>query len=252
MNLNDVVLSKVYKASLADLQLSNRCVINTINPHSYCVAKKDDVFDRSLYQSDVLLPDGIGIVLATKILTGKKIEKIAGADIHQHLLEQANLKGHKVFYLGATQNTLSLIEKRIQKEYPNIKVASFSPPFVPEFSEEENSEMVKRLNDFNPDILFVGMTAPKQEKWVFTNKAHLNAKTIVSIGAVFDFYAGTEKRSGDFWIKLGLEWLPRLVRNPKRLWKRNFVSTPKFLLEIFKTKVQSAVHKKQGDLVVQK
>ena len=166
----------------------------------------------------------------------RKINKIAGADIHQYLLEQAHLKKQKVFYLGASVSTLQLIENRIKKEFPNIEVASYSPPFKLEFSEQENKDMLSVINDFQPDILFVGMTAPKQEKWVYANKDEIQAHVIASIGAVFDFYAGTVKRSGQLWINLGLEWLPRLLREPKRLWKRNFVSTPLFLFYILKEK----------------
>ncbi len=238
MNLRQIINSKVYTAALEELPLNQKCIINTINPHSYCVAKKDTVFTEALLSSDVLLPDGAGIVLAAKVLEGKTISKIAGADIHQYLLEQAQLKGQKVFYLGAAQNTLDLIEKRIRKEFPNIQVASYSPPYKAEFSAHDTLEMLQKANAFNPDILFVGMTAPKQEKWVFENKDEINANTIVSIGAVFDFFAGTVKRSSPFWIKLGLEWLPRLLRDPKRLWKRNFVSTPTFLFDLFTAKVK--------------
>ena len=237
MFLKPVVNHHIYTASLSDITFVTKCIINTINPHSYCEAKKDSLFAEALLSSDVLLPDGSGIVLATKILTDKKINKIAGADIHQYLLEQAHLKIQKVFYLGASVSTLRLIEKRIQRDFPNIKVGSFSPPFKAQFSNEETQIMLDKINGFQPDILFVGMTAPKQEKWVYTNQNQINANVIASIGAVFDFYAGTVKRSSPFWISLGLEWLPRLIRDPKRLWKRNFISTPKFIVEIIWNKL---------------
>ncbi|MDD7914967.1 WecB/TagA/CpsF family glycosyltransferase [Polaribacter ponticola] len=188
-------------------------------------------------QSDILLPDGSGIVLAAKVLRGKVIKKIAGADIHKHLLNYADKNNKKIFYLGAAPSTLELIEKRIQKEHPNIKVGSFSPPYKPEFSDIDSANMIKEVNDFNPDFLFVGMTAPKQEKWVAMNKKKLDATITVSIGAVFDFYAGTVKRSSSFWINIGLEWLPRLLKEPKRLWRRNFVSTPQFLWYLFIAKI---------------
>jgi len=227
-----------YKISIdfPNLLPQQKTVINTINPHSYCEAKKDEVFAQALRASDILLPDGIGIVWAAKFLKKQIIHKIAGADVHQYLLEQANLKGKKVFYLGASEDTLQLIEKRVVKEYPNILVSSYSPPYKPVFTVEDSKTMINTVNTFAPDVLFVGMTAPKQEKWVHVHKDQLNAQVITSIGAVFDFYAGTVKRSRPFWIKLGLEWLPRLIREPKRLWKRNFVSTPKFVLEVLTTK----------------
>lgn len=212
-------------------------IINTINPHSYCVAKNDKLFYKSLNDSTLLLPDGSGIVLAAKFLLNRRIQKIAGSDIHIHLLKELNNKGGKVFYLGASNITLEKIAERVTREYPAINVGSFSPPFKEEFSAAENQEMITVINNFAPDILFVGMTAPKQEKWVYLNKNELNARIICSIGAVFDFYAGTKKRSGKIWIKLGLEWLPRLLREPKRMWRRNFISTPCFLFDVLMAKL---------------
>lgn len=237
MDLKNIIDNHIFSSKLEDINLENARVINTINPHSFCVAKSDTKFQHALKRSDVLLPDGVGISLATKILRGKSIQKIAGADIHQYLLKHANKHGKKVFYLGASQNTLDLIEARIKKEYPNIRVSSYSPPYKSEFSEDDSADMITEVNLFRPDILFVGMTAPKQEKWVEAHKEQLSASTITSIGAVFDFYAGTVKRSNPIWINLGLEWLPRLVREPKRLWKRNFVSSPLFLWYTFKAKL---------------
>ena len=93
--------------------------------------------------------------------------------------------------------------------------------------------MCNHINSFKPDVLFVGMTAPKQEKWVYQYQNMLNVNNICSIGAVFDFYAGNIKRSSRFWISIGLEWLPRFLKEPKRLFYRNFVSTPKFILDVF-------------------
>jgi N-acetylglucosaminyldiphosphoundecaprenol N-acetyl-beta-D-mannosaminyltransferase len=227
----------VFNSSLESIDFANNKIINTINPHSYCLSRYDKLFNEALQFSNILLPDGTGIVLASKIVNNKKISKIAGADIHLYLLKKANLKRQKVFYLGASQSTLKLIEGKVKKEYPNITVSSFSPPYKPQFSESETALMLEKVNDFKPDILFVGMTAPKQEKWVFANKENIDANTIVSIGAVFDFYAGTIKRPGNFWVSLGLEWFPRFLREPKRLARRNLVSTPKFLLEIIWYKI---------------
>jgi N-acetylglucosaminyldiphosphoundecaprenol N-acetyl-beta-D-mannosaminyltransferase len=97
--------------------------------------------------------------------------------------------------------------------------------------------MISAINNFAPDILFVGMTAPKQEKWVYLNKSQINAKIICSIGAVFDFYSGNIKRPNQFWINLGLEWLIRFLKEPRRLFNRNFISTPLFLFYVLKAKL---------------
>lgn len=211
-----------------------KTIINTLNPHSYCVAKSDPQFQQALHSSDVLLPDGVGIVYAANWLLGKKINKIAGSDLHTHLIQQANKDGLKIFYLGASQDTLHKIQNRLAKEQPNCSAGFYSPPFQAEFSKAENIEMIAAINTFKPDILFVGMTAPKQEKWVHAHKTQIDARMICSIGAVFDFYAGTVQRSHPIWINMGLEWLPRLLRDPRRLARRNFISTPQFLWDVVK------------------
>ena len=236
MNLKEVINQKIYSAPLSELPTENKCIINAFNPHSYIVAKNDKLFEEALLSSDVLLPDGIGIVLAAKFLKTKAIKKIAGADLHQYLLTQANKKGQAVFYLGAAEDTLQGIEKKVQQEYPLIRVGSYCPPFSTILSIKESNKIIKVIEKFKPDIIFVGMTAPKQELWVHQHKMSINSQVIASVGAVFDFYAGTVKRPGPFWIKLGLEWLIRLLREPKRLWKRNFVSTPLFLSDVLKEK----------------
>jgi N-acetylglucosaminyldiphosphoundecaprenol N-acetyl-beta-D-mannosaminyltransferase len=134
--------------------------------------------------------------------------------------------------MGSSQNTLDRIKERLAEEYPQLEVEFYSPPFKAEFSTEENQSIINAINEFKPDVLFVGMTAPKQEKWLHVNKEQLDVKIACSIGAVFDFYAGTVKRPSQFWIALHLEWLPRLIKEPKRLWRRNFVSTPLFLWDM--------------------
>lgn len=225
---------------IPELDHENQTIINTINPHSYCVAKTDLQFQKALQTSDVLLPDGIGIVYAVKWLIGKKIRRIAGSDLHTHLIQEANKKGLKIFYLGASQDTLHKIQNRLNIEQPNCIVGFFSPPFKVEFSQEENTEMIVAINTFKPDILFVGMTAPKQEKWVHAHHSQIDARIICSIGAVFDFYAGTVQRPSAFWIKLGLEWFPRFLKEPRRLWRRNFLSTPQFILIVLKEKLFSS------------
>ena len=222
----------VNEVSSIAIDANMKQIIATINPHSYITAKGDKDFEKALHASDVLLPDGSGIVLAAKHINKLTIKKIAGADLHLHLLNQLSKNNGKCFYMGASQDTLDKIHKKVSNEYPNIMVQSYSPPFKSEFSEEENEAIIARVNAFNPDVLFVGMTAPKQEKWLVGNKEKLNYKIAAPIGAVFDFYAGTVERSSQFWIDLNLEWLPRLLKQPKRLWKRNFVSTPLFLIDM--------------------
>lgn len=210
----------VFGASLNQLPQKSKLLVNTINQYSYCIAEKDAEFKKALMSSDVLLPDGVSMVLTAKLLHGKKIKKIAGADIHEFLLKKLNAENGRCFYLGSSQQTLDEINKKIATDYPNISLGMFSPPFKTKFSAIDNDKMISAVNAFQPDVLFVGMTAPKQEKWSNANKNSLNAKVICSIGAVFDFYAGTVQRPNEKWRNLGLEWLGRLFKEPKRMWQR--------------------------------
>ena len=235
MNIMDY---NVFTEKLSTLDLNKRQIINTINPHSYVTAKADSSFKQALLSSDILIPDGSGIVIAAKQLHNKSIKKIAGFDLHKHLLEKMNKKSGKVFYMGASQNTLDKIEAKIAKVYPNIEVKSYSPPYKDTFTEEENAVIISEINSFTPDVLFIGMTAPKQEKWLHDNNKQLNFTIASSIGAVFDFYAEVVPRPSDIWIRLHLEWFARLIAEPRRLWRRNFISAPKFLYDMFLYKIQ--------------
>jgi N-acetylglucosaminyldiphosphoundecaprenol N-acetyl-beta-D-mannosaminyltransferase len=210
----------MFKGQLIDVFQKGKTIINTLNQYSFCLAEEDKVFKNALMSSDVLLPDGISIVLSAKFLNGNQLEKIAGADLHEFVLKYLNSVYGSCFYLGSKQETLDAIQQKLGESFPNISYASYSPPFRDEFTEEENEVMISKINEFSPDVLFVGMTAPKQEKWVHANRDKVQATYICSIGAVFDFFSETIDRPSDFWVRNGLEWFVRLVKEPKRLWRR--------------------------------
>lgn len=187
-------------------------------------------------KGEVLIPDGVSIVWAVKWLTGENIKKIAGADLFFYEMERLQKIKGKCFFLGSTNETLIKIRERAKKKYPNVQVETYSPPYKSEFSEEDNRMMLSKINNFKPDVLFVGMTAPKQEKWAYNNYNYLDVGHIGCIGAVFDFYAGTIKRAPKWMINLGLEWLYRLIKEPKRMWKRYLLGNIKFIIAILKEK----------------
>lgn len=235
---NNFLDYRVFTGSLDQLPLKKKLMINTINQYSYCVAEEDISYKKSLQDSDVLLPDGIGIVWAGKLLSTLKLNKIAGADVHEHYLAELNLNSGRCFYLGASESTLALIKLKVAINYPNITVGAFSPPFKSAFIAEDNSIMIDAVHSFLPDVLFVGMTAPKQEKWTYLHKEELNIKVICTIGAVFDFYAGTIHRPGKFWVDNGLEWLIRLIKEPKRMAKRYLYYGPIFIYLMITEKIK--------------
>src|SRR5450759_5083976 len=228
---------RIYNQSLSELS-NGKILITCLNAHSFNIVQKDKLYQSALLKSNVILPDGIAIVWALRFLTGVKLKKISGHELFYHELVRLNQMNGKCFFLGSCESTNSLIKMRGAKEYPNIKMDSYSPPFKKEFNEEDNQSMINAVNDFDPDVLFIGMTAPKQEICAAAHFDDLNAKRICCIGAVFDFYAETCKRAPKWMINLGFEWLHRLISEPKRLWRRYIFGNPKFVALILMEKLK--------------
>lgn len=223
-----------------------KVLINTINAHSFNVAQKDELFAEALSKGGYLLPDGASIVKACQWLKAKSRtkERIAGWDLFAFEMDRLERKSEKqmvngeklrVMFMGSSEKVLALIRKRAAVDYPHLEVITYSPPYKPEFSEEDNAAIIKAINDANPDLLWIGMTAPKQEKWAYANWKELQIHCHVgTIGAVFDFYAGTARRAPMWWQEHSLEWLYRLIKEPKRMWRRYVIGVPLFLLNVLK------------------
>lgn len=239
--VNTFSVDKCADQLFKSLQTGQRTWLACFNPHSYVVALKDKVFARALKDADWLVPDGAGVVLASRLLGGLIRKRVTGSDVFAGLNRRMNAAGSmRVFFLGSTYETLELIKQRMMRDYPAIKVVgTLSPPFKDVYSSAEISEMVKAINSAAPDVLWIGLSAPKQEKFIFENRARLNVKFVAAVGAVFDFYSGNVKRDTNSWfVNHGMEWFPRLLQEPKRLWKRMFVSAPVFIWHVIKAKVK--------------
>ena len=227
-----------------------KLLINTINAHSYNTARKDRLFAEALTNGDVLIPDGASIVKACRWINAKSQpkERIAGWDLFTFEMERVNNNGKRktenddgrrkrtVMFMGSSEKVLALIRERAKREYPNLDIVTFSPPYKPVFSDEDNRMMIEAINSANPDLLWIGMTAPKQEKWTYEHWKELNIDCHVgTIGAVFDFYAGTMQRAPIWWQEHSLEWLYRLLKEPRRMWRRYLIGNVLFLWNIFTT-----------------
>jgi len=238
--------------SKADLALlpDGKLLINTINAHSFNTAKKDALFAEALEKGDVLIPDGVSIVKACRWINAKSQpkERIAGWDLFffemNKLEKQAknecetngkDVCKKTVMFMGSSQKVLDLIVKRAAVDYPHLKVVTYSPPYKPEFTDEDNKAIIDAINTADPDLLWIGMTAPKQEKWTYSHWNELNIHCHVgTIGAVFDFFAGTVERAPMWWQEHGLEWLYRLLKEPRRMWRRYIVGNALFLWNMTK------------------
>ena len=244
----DILGSKVELASLPQGKL----LINTINAHSYNTARKDKLFAEALMNGNALIPDGVSIVKACRWIKAKSQpkERIAGWDLfafEMEHLEQLGIRNEElgvsgscqltVMFMGSSQRVLDLIVKRAAEVYPHLKVVTYSPPYKPEFSDEDNKAIIDAINAANPDLLWIGMTAPKQEKWTYSHWEELDIHCHVgTIGAVFDFFAGTVERAPMWWQRHGLEWLYRLLKEPKRMWRRYIIGNALFLWNMLKEK----------------
>ncbi len=207
---------------------SDRVLLACANPHSMVIAETDPQFHDALNSATHVVSDGFGCRIAA-LLTGRDFgPRITGFDYFEALMKKLNDRGGKVFFLGSSTETLGRIKGRCAQDYPNVAVRCHSPPFG-SWTDDEAAEIVQLLRDADPDILWVGLTAPKQEKWAAANKDRLRTPVIGCIGAVFDYYAGTVKRAPRWVCRLGLEWLYRLAGEPRRLWKRTIVSFPVFM-----------------------
>lgn len=226
------------RSDLANLP-EGKLLVNTINAFSYNNARRDSLFEEALTKGDVLIPDGISIVRACRWLKAKTQpkERIAGWDLFAFEMHRLNRNGGKVMFLGSSEKVLDLIRKKSAMLYSNLDVVTYSPPYKPKFTLEDDQNMIQAINEANPDLLWIGMTAPKQEKWVYANWNRLNIHCHVgTVGAVFDFFAGTYKRAPEIWQRLGLEWLYRLLKEPRRMWKRYVIGNVVFLCHVVREK----------------
>lgn len=219
-----------------------KVLVNTINAHSFNTAQKDHAFAEALQGGDYLIPDGASIVKACRWLRGRTMpkERIAGWDLFVFEMQRLNERGGRVMFMGSSEKVLTLIRERAAVDYPHLEVVTYSPPYKPLFSEEDNLAIIRAVNTAAPDLLWIGMTAPKQEKWAYSHWQELDVHCHVgTVGAVFDFYAGTAQRAPQWWQQHSLEWLYRLVKEPRRMWRRYVLGNPLFIWNILKEKYLS-------------
>ena len=206
------------------------------NTHSVVIAQKDPVFLNALNDADQVVADGVGVKIVGRLARIDVGPRIIGEEYFSSLMRSLELRGSgRIFFFGSSDFVLRKIAERVKQVYPSLTLCGMlSPPFRV-WPEEENSGMVKTIADSRPDVLWVGMTAPKQENWVFNNRHLLDVPVIGSIGAVFDYFAGTVPSPPRWVRKAGLEFLYRAFRNtsPWTFWLRG-LSFPKLVFLVLR------------------
>jgi N-acetylglucosaminyldiphosphoundecaprenol N-acetyl-beta-D-mannosaminyltransferase len=199
-----------------------RTYVCFVNAHLAATARGDERVADALGAAGFALADGAPMAWTART------PRVAGSDVFEDLCERSPARGYRHFFLGSTDETLALLHARVAEQYAGIEVCgAYSPPFGPELFERID-EICERVNAARPDLVWVGLGAPKQELWMRHARPLLEAPLVLGVGAVFDFVAGTKRRAPQVMQRLGLEWMHRLVSEPRRLWRRYLVTNTAF------------------------
>ncbi len=207
---------------------NKKIFVVTPNPEIVMLAQNDDEFKNVLDGADIVIPDGIGIVLASKLNKIKIKKRVAGYDLVQKFFSMS--KNYKIYFLGSTSEIIQLARKNMAKKFPNINIVGGHNGFF-----DNDIQIIEQINSLKPDVLLVGMGAPKQEKWIYKYKNQINAKIFIGVGGSFDVMSGKIKRAPVIFQKLGLEWFHRLIKQPKRFFR--MLALPKFLFAVLLKKI---------------
>jgi len=203
-----------------------------VNPHSVLLCHRDLEMRKSADAATLVLPDGVGIVLAANVLGYAHQGRVTGPTLLLRLCDEGRAHGYRHFFYGGAAGIADELAERLCLRYPGLQVAgTYCPPFR-RLSGREDVAIVRRINSTRPDIVWVGLGAPKQEKWLAAHKGRINATAMIGVGAAFDFHSGNVKWAPRWIRKIGCEWAFRLVREPKRMWRRN-VDNTLFLFRLF-------------------
>lgn len=197
--------------------------------HGIMLAQDDAALARIFNQADVVTPDGMPVVWALRSFGCRGQQRVYGPTLMLAICAKAEEAGHSIFLYGGREETLPRLEKRLKERFPRLRIAgSYSPPFRTLTAEEEE-QVQRRIRESDADIVFAGISTPKQERWMWEHREALPGVTLIGVGAAFDFHAGRTRQAPPWMQRLGLEWFFRLIVEPRRLWKRYLLVTPRFL-----------------------
>ncbi|WP_101843012.1 WecB/TagA/CpsF family glycosyltransferase [Halobacillus sp. Marseille-P3879] len=209
-----------------DLMESNNVFLVTANPEIVMEADRDPEYANILRQADYVIADGIGVIIGSKIMRQPLPERIAGYDVLHDLLQKADREKLRCYFLGAKETVLQKAVSEVQKQYPDLVVAGYHHGYF----ELNDPKVVNTVKSSSPDIVFVGLGFPNQEKWIHQFRNEFSHGLFMGVGGSFDGLAGHVKRAPAIWRKLNLEWFYRLIKQPAR-WKR-MLQLPRFIWHI--------------------
>ena len=197
--------------------------------HGVILAKQDPNVARYLNEADIATPDGMPVVWALRSFGYPNQQRVYGPTLMLEICRRAAVRGARIFLYGGREETLRVLSESLPQRFPGLQIAgAYSPPFR-ELTAEEEIATVARIRDSNPDIVFVGISTPKQERWMYEHRETFPGVTLIGVGAAFDFHAGRVRQAPAWMQRRGLEWMFRLTVEPRRLWRRYLLTTPQFL-----------------------
>ncbi len=223
-----VNLNEAYQIFLRLLQEDSFHYIVTPNPEIVMKANKDEAFLNIIREADLSLPDGIGIVIGTKFKKEKITERVPGFDLTQEILKHAPEKGYKIFLMGSKPGYAEEAKENLESTYPGIQIVGTQHGY---YQEQEEKEIVEKINASGADVLICAMGAPKQEKFMYRYKEELQPKVGIGVGGTIDILANKMDRAPEFYQKIGMEWFYRLVKEPVRIKRMKIL--PVFLWKAF-------------------
>ena len=208
-----------------------RRYITITNPHSVLMCHRDPAMKAATTGAALTLPDGVGIMWACAILGYPHRGRVSGPALMLRLCDQGQALGLRHYFYGGADGVADMLAQRMRNRFPGIQIAgTYCPPFRT-VTDEEDAGIVRRINGARPDIVWVGLGAPKQEIWVAAHAGAIDAPAVIGVGAAFDFHSGAVKWAPGWVRRCGLEWAYRLAQNPRRMWRRN-VDSPRFLIKV--------------------
>jgi N-acetylglucosaminyldiphosphoundecaprenol N-acetyl-beta-D-mannosaminyltransferase len=223
--------------------------ILTCNVDHLMKLRKDQDFRKVYAQAGAVVADGMPLVWASKLLSKPLKQKVSGADLFSLLGKSFEEREYRLFFLGSAEGIPEKAIKKLKVLYPKLNIVGcYSPSMGFEHNEVENQYIIKMLIDARPDIVFVGVGAPKQEKWIHKHYIAYKAPVSIGVGATFDFIAGSIKRAPKIMQSTGFEWFWRLAHEPRRLWKRYLLEDSMFLVLLAKELLtQKRMKRGEGD-----
>jgi len=245
IEIDNITFDECLNRIIELIRIRKNSIIITPNVAHILLLQKDKQFRKIYSETDMILADGMPLIWVSKIMGTPLKEKISGSDLLPKLCAVAAENGFRIFLLGGRPGSALKASEVLKKEYPALQIAgAYSPPFGFERNKTENDKIVKMIKDSKVDILFVGLGAPKQEKWIYEHYRDIGVPVSIGVGVTIEFMAGLVKRAPLWMQKMGLEWFFRLIQEPKRLWKRYLIGNTIFVLLVLRELFKKAFFKK--------